>query len=192
VCHQERTPGLSTCGERSLYLAAVLLVIAGEAPEVPVGDACQTSGLGDRQLVRGITEHTDAIGVGSALSCPQAALQFARTNPPRTVGLDEWNEEGTFGLLQMVGRAADGRSRGRSGISCWIGGRWRRRSGHRIRYRPRHRVDVGDECSNVEHPLDLGVGETQRCGGVGHPEQCFAIGSEASVGPDAERGSAPS
>jgi hypothetical protein len=48
----------------------------------------------------------------------------------------------------------------------------------------------GDCCSHVEHPFHLGMGEAECSGCVGHCEQRFAVGSEASVGTDAERRSA--
>jgi hypothetical protein len=50
----------------------------------------------------------------------------------------------------------------------------------------------GDGRSHVEHPFHLGMGEAECRGCVGQREHRFAIGSEASVGTDAESWSASS
>jgi hypothetical protein len=112
--NQERPVRLSPRCEGPLDLLAVLVVVAGDAAQVAVGDPCKPSSFRDRELVSCFAESPDAVGIDPCIASVDAAFEFARPNPARAVRLDKRDEIGACRLSDGVGRSTSGRTGGRS------------------------------------------------------------------------------
>ena len=129
VGDQERASRVTTGGEGPFDLVAVLLVVAGDAAQVLLGDADEPGRFRQGELIVRGAECPDVVGFDPGVACPGAPFQLAGPHPPRTVPLDERDEVGarrltehaaqTDGSHGMSNGMSSGMSSGRSsGMSC--------------------------------------------------------------------------